>query len=126
TVSIENPQRMLNRQIKMVFGLRYQDADKVGMVTEKIEKMLKSHPDLDMKRTTFVVFNNFNHSSLDCLVYCFTKTTLWVPYLKIQQEVFVKIAEIVTECGADMAFPTTTVDLPSDVDVPEWVQKRVK
>lgn len=126
TISIENPQRMLNRQIKMTFGLRYQDFDKVGKVTEKIEAMLKSHPEIDLNRTTFVAFNNFGPSSLDCLVYCFTKTRVWVPYLKIQQEVFVKIAEIVKECGADMAFPTTTIDLPSDADVPEWVQRSIK
>ena len=115
TISIENPSRMLNRRIREVVGLRYQDASKVPEIVAEIEEMLKTHPDLDQTHATFVAMNHFGPHSLDCLIYCFTKTTQWVPYLKVQQAVFVKITEIVKKHGADIAFPTMTVDVPEEV-----------
>lgn len=111
-ISVENPSRMLNRRIREVVGIRYQDAGLLPTIVSEIEKMLREHPDLDPLQTTFVTFNHFGPSSLDCLVYCFTKTTQWIPYLKVQQDVFLKILEIVRKHGADVAFPTTTLDLP--------------
>ena len=114
SISIENPSRMSNRQIKDIVGLRYCDAGNLLEIISKIEEMLKKHPDLDHRQTIAVAFNKFGHSSLDCLIYCFTKTTQWVPYLKIQQDIFVKITEIVHQYGGDVAFPTTTIVLPED------------
>lgn len=115
TISIENPSRMTNRRIREVVGLRYSDASKVSLIVNEIEDMLKKHDDLDSNQTTFVALNSFGPSSLNCLVYCFTKTTLWIDYLKVQQDVFIKITEIVKKHGGDMAFPTTTLDFPEEM-----------
>lgn len=115
TLIITNPSRMSNRRIKAVFGLRYQDADKVPAISKAVEEMLKSHPEIDPNQTTFVAMTKFNDSTLDILVYTFTKTTVWVPFQKIQEEVFLKIAEIVKQHGADMAFPTRTLDISNEV-----------
>jgi len=114
-ISVENPSRMSNRQIKEVFGLRYQDASKLPLVVAEVEDMIKNHPDIDTQQTIFVAFNHFGPSSLDCQIYCFTKTTAWVPYLKVQQDVFTKIIAIVKKHGADIAFPTTTFDIPPEI-----------
>ena len=51
------------------------------------------------------------------LVYCFTETTVWKEWLDIQQDVFLKIGEIVQQEGADFAFPSTTL-YPSTVSDP--------
>ena len=56
-------------------------------------------------------FNKFNASSLDFFIYTFTKTTQWVKYHEIKQDVLLKVLEIVHEHGADVAFPTTTVKM---------------
>lgn len=111
TISVENPSRMTNRQIKDVLGLRYKDVSVLPELMNAIETMLKTHPDLDTSQTTFVQFNKLSDSSLDCQIYCFTKTTKWVPYLKIQQDVLLKILDLVKQYGAEVAFPTTTLEL---------------
>jgi len=108
-ISVENPSRMLNRRIYETIGLRYQDADKVGAVVGQVKEMLSQHPDLDMSRTLIVNFVAFGASSLDFFVYTFTKTTDWVTYHKIKQDVLLKILDIIHANGADVAFPTRTL-----------------
>ncbi|PCH55899.1 MAG: mechanosensitive ion channel protein MscS [Legionellales bacterium] len=110
-ISIENPSRMTNRQIKDIIGVRYKDASKLPVILAAIETMLREHPQLDTNQTTFVTFSRFGASSLDCQIYCFTKTTQWVEYLRIQQDVFLKILAIVQEHGGDAAFPTRTLEI---------------
>lgn len=117
TIVIVNPQRMTNRRIKSIVGVRYQDQDKIADITQAIEDMLAKHPDIDHRHTTFVRLVNFGPSSLDLLVYAFTKTTKWVPFQRIQQEVFLKIIDILNQYGAECAFPTTTLDLPDRFDI---------
>lgn len=111
TYAIENPSRMTNRRIKTTFGLRYCDADKVNDITADIENMLRDHPAIDTRQTIFVKLIEFAPSYLTHQIYCFTKTTQWVKFQAIQQDVFIKIIEIVTKHGAQMAFPTRTLDI---------------
>lgn len=111
-ISIENPSRMTNRRIREQFGLRYADMEKVKKINDEVEEMLKSHPDIDARQAIFVAFNQFGDSTLDCLVYCFTKATKLIEYSYVKQDIFIKIAAIVQKHGADMAFPTITLDLP--------------
>lgn len=109
-ITIVNPSRMTNRRIKAVVGLRYQDSDKVKHITPAIQAMLKQHPDIDDKMVCFVNLVEFASSSLDILIYCFTKTTDWVKFQQVQENVFLKIIDIVHQHDADMAFPTQTLD----------------
>ncbi|MBJ3590516.1 mechanosensitive ion channel family protein [Salmonella enterica subsp. enterica serovar Saintpaul] len=109
SISVENPGRMSNRRIKTVVGLRYEDADKIGAVVESVRQMLQAHPDIDQKQTLLVYFNAFADSSLNIMVYCFTKTTVWQEWLAVQQDVYLKIIAIVQSHGADFAFPSQTL-----------------
>ncbi|HCS3333205.1 mechanosensitive ion channel, partial [Klebsiella pneumoniae] len=56
-----------------------------------------------------VYFNQFADSSLNIMVYCFTKTTVWAEWLAAQQDVYLKIIDIVQSHGADFAFPSQTL-----------------
>ncbi|KJT26582.1 MscS family inner membrane protein YnaI, partial [Salmonella enterica subsp. enterica serovar Heidelberg str. SARA36] len=109
SISVENPGRMTNRRIKTVIGLRYEDADKIGLIVDAIRNMLQAHSDIDQKQTLLVYFNEFADSSLNIMVYCFTKTTVWQEWLAVQQDVYLKIIAIVQENGADFAFPSQTL-----------------
>ncbi|MFQ5451035.1 MAG: mechanosensitive ion channel family protein [Nitrospinaceae bacterium] len=111
TISVENPSRMLNRRIYETIGLRYEDASKLGTIIQKIKEMLKNHPEIDPHQTLIVNFNTFAPSSLDFFVYTFTKTTHWVRYHEIKQDVLLKILKIVEDEGAEVAFPTSTIQL---------------
>lgn len=114
TLVVENASRMSHRRIKTQFGLRYEDAKKVDKVLTDVEAMLRAHEEIDAEQTLIVKLIAFGESSLDILVYTFTKTTNWIKFQSVQQDVFLKILEIVEHNGAECAFPTRQVLLTSE------------
>ncbi len=110
TLSLENPSRMSNRRIKETIGIRYKDSDKMAAIVEDVKKMLQNHEEIDTSKTLIVNFLSYGSSSLDFFIYTFTKTTNWIRFHEIKQDVLLKIVEIVHSHGADFAFPTTTLD----------------
>lgn len=125
TIVINNPSRMSNRRIRTTIGVRYDDAKVVEPMLKKVESMLAQHPDIDQNQTTFVNLTEFGHSSLNFLVYTFTKTTDWVKFQQIQQDVFLKIIAIITDFGAECAFPTTTLEVPKGIVVTTQEEQEV-
>jgi MscS family membrane protein len=105
TIIIENPSRMTNRQIKETLALRYSDASKLPSLIEKLQSFLDEHPDLDHNCTTFIAFNHLTAYSLNCSVYCFTKTIEWVPYLRVQEALLLSLLEIVYSHDCEVATP---------------------
>ncbi|MDX1318575.1 MAG: mechanosensitive ion channel family protein [Oceanospirillum sp.] len=114
SIAVENPSRMRNRRIFETLGIRYQDGDKMREITEEVRYMLRSHPEIDTNQTLIVNFNQFSSSSLDFFVYCFTKTTDWVTYHQIKEDVLLKVMDIVLAKGAECAFPTSTIHLAQE------------
>lgn len=111
---VENPGRMYNRRIKKTIGVRYNDVNKVPEIVENIRKMLKTHKEIDQSQFLFVHFVDFGPYSLDINIYTFTKTTKWEKFRIIQQDVLLKVAKIIEDCGAEIAFPTNTVHLQQE------------
>ena len=109
-LALENPSRMTNRRIYETIGIRYKDASKMGQIVRDVHAMLQEHEEVDQDQTLIVNFNGYGKSSLDFFVYTFTKTTNWVKFHEIKQDVMLHIIRIVHEHQADFAFPTTTVD----------------
>ena len=116
TKPIENPGQMYNRRIKASISLRYEDIPRVAAITTKIRTLLTTHPAIDQEQVVLVHFNEWDASSVNVMVYCFTKTTVWNEWLDQQQEIFLQIAEIVRAAGADFAFPSTTLYAGSSGD----------
>ena len=110
-ISVENPSRMTNRRIYETVGIRYGDATKMAGIVADVKKMLQQHPEIDTNQTMIVNFNKFSPSSLDFFVYTFTRTTEWIKYHEIKQDVMLKIIEIIDSHGAECAFPTSTVHI---------------
>lgn len=114
SIAVENPSRMSHRRIKETIGLRYADAAKLGKVVSDVEAMLRQHPEIDTNETLMVNFDSFNASSLDFFIYTFTKTTDWVFYHQVKQDVLNKVVDIVLANGAEFAFPTRTLHLANN------------
>lgn len=112
SIAVQNPSRMSHRRIYETFGLRYDDAAQIATVVEQVKQMLLSHEDLDTSQTLIVNFNAFNESSLDFFVYTFTRTTNWIEYHRVKQDVLLKILSIIENAGAEVAFPTRTLHVP--------------
>jgi MscS family membrane protein len=116
-IALENPSRMSHRRIYETIGIRYDDASQMGEIVEAVKKMLLAHPEIDHSQTMIVNFNKFAASSLDFFVYTFTHTTNWVRYHEIKHDVLLKILDIITAQGAEVAFPTSTVHLPDSASL---------
>jgi MscS family membrane protein len=102
---------MTNRRIKETMGIRYDDADKIATIIEQVKTMLINHPEIDNEQTLIVNVNSFAASSIDFFIYTFTKTTDWIRFHEIKQDVLLKIVEIIELNDAEFAFPTSTLHL---------------
>ncbi|WP_297762828.1 mechanosensitive ion channel family protein [uncultured Alcanivorax sp.] len=117
TVVLENPSRMFNRRINEKIGIRYDDWQKMPGIVAQVKQMLIDHEELETdSRTLIVNFDSYGASHLEFFIYTFTKTTQWVRYHEIKQDVLMKIMAIVNEHGAEFAFPTRTLHLVSHND----------
>ena len=115
TIAVENPSRMSNRRIYETIGIRYADVAQMATIVDDIRAMLQQPEDIESDETLIVNFLAFNASSLDIMVYCFTKTTQWIPFHEVKQDVLLKISDIIEGYGAEVAFPTRTLHLPEGV-----------
>ena len=109
TIALENPSRMLNRRIYETIGLRYDDIGKVQSILDEVRQMLQEHPEIDAGKTLMVNLNAFGASSLDFFIYTFTRTTEWVAYHGVKEQVLIKVYEIIDKHDAEIAFPTQTL-----------------
>ncbi|MCZ6525312.1 MAG: mechanosensitive ion channel family protein [Gammaproteobacteria bacterium] len=110
-IAVENPSRMTNRRIYETIGVRYGDAGKIDNIVADVKTMLQEHPEIDANQTLIVNLNKFAPSSLDFFVYTFTKTTEWVRFHEIKQDVMLRIINIIEGHGAECAFPTSTLHI---------------
>ena len=130
--------RSIGRRIKMNISLTYQsDFDDIRQAIVDIRAMLKEHPGIanertsyqnsyrqaklvstedfkGVKRTTLVYMDEFADSSINILVYCFTRTVVWNEWLEIKEDVMFKIAEILKKNNLDFAYPTLTLHQAED------------
>ncbi|MBT8433915.1 MAG: mechanosensitive ion channel family protein [Gammaproteobacteria bacterium] len=117
SIIVENPSRMANRRINETIGLRYSDLTSMDKVVAEVEAMLRTHEEIDPDKTLMVNFNEFADSSVDFFIYCFTKTTQWVKFHQVKQDVMLRIGEIIEANNAEIAFPTSTIHIGEPVAI---------
>jgi len=109
--TVENHSLMPKRRIKFTLGVTYQSTvAQVERLVADIEAYLKGNPDIDQE-FMLVKFTEFNASSLDLFVYCFTVSTDWTKHLAVRQDVNLKIMKMVEDADMEIAYPTQTVHL---------------
>jgi MscS family membrane protein len=109
TIVVENPSRMTHRRIKETIGIRYDDIHVMDAIVADVKEMLLNHDEIDSTQVLIVNFNAFGPSSVDFLIYTFTKTTDWVYFQQVKQDVLLKTANIISQHHAEIAFPTRTL-----------------
>jgi MscS family membrane protein len=103
--SITNWSRMGKRRITYRLGITYGTTpEQIRQCVDRIRKMLESHPEVH-PQTIFVYFERFGESSLDIFLYFFTKTTKWQEFLGVQEDINLRIMDILDEMGISIAFP---------------------
>lgn len=110
--AVINFSEMIYRRIYWHIGVEYSTSiEQLRQIRDGIENHIIGHDDFvpAENASTFVRIDRFNDSSIDILVYCFTKTTKWGEWLKVKEELAYKIMEIVEEAGTGFAFPSTSL-----------------
>ena len=139
--------RTLGRRIKMSVGVKYDSRreDIKNAITE-IRVMLDKHSgiatkatryehstrkkshtaklvskdDLNgVKNTLLVYLDEFSDSSINILIYCFTKSVRWAEWLETKEDVMFQIMEILEKNSLEFAFPSLSLyheSEPQDMD----------
>lgn len=119
--AVTNFSRMTHRRIKWVVGVEYRTTvDQLKYIRDEIEAWLLQDDRFAKppEATLFVHVDSFNASSIDFLIYCFTKTTAWTEWLAIKEEFAHAVMAIIEAAGTSFAFPSRTIYLQQQ-DAPE-------
>lgn len=112
-----NFSRMTQRRIYWTIGVEYRsDASQIQAIVRDVSEFLQQHEGFETdpaKVSTFVFLDSFGDSSVNIMVYCFTKTTVWGEWLALKEELAYAIKRIVEGHGAGFAFPSTSVYVES-------------
>ncbi len=110
---ITNWSQMGKRRIKTRLGLTYGTSkDQMQNILKDLRDMLQKHPDIH-DDTIMIRFDEFADSSLSIFCYFFTKTTVWVRFLEVREDINFKVMEIVEKNGSSFAFPSQSIYVES-------------
>ena len=117
--AVINFSRMTHRRTYWIIGVRYDTTvAQLEEIRDKVLDYVLSHPEYahPPEVSTFMRVDSFGPSSIDFMLYCFTKTTNWGEWLGLKEELAFKIKTIVEEAGSDFAFPSQSLYLESGAE----------
>ena len=128
--------RILGRRIKMHIGVKYDSkSEDIKNAVAQIREMLDKHNGIATKNTKYshqneahhiaklvskddlegvknnllVYLDEFSDSSINILVYCFTKSVRWAEWLETKEDVMHQIMRILEKNNLEFAFPSFSV-----------------
>ncbi len=114
--SLTNFSAMTHRRIYWMIGVEYRTTiEQLRKIRDEIENYILQSEEFSKppEVPTFVRIDRFSDSSIDIMVYCFTKTTSWGEWLEIKERLAYKIKEIVEAAGTSFAFPSQSIYVES-------------
>jgi MscS family membrane protein len=118
---LTNFSQMTYRRISWIIGLEYRTSvQQLQTIRDRVLEYITTNDEFapPEKASTFMRVNAFGDSSIDFMLYCFTKTTTWGEWLRIKEDLALRIKQIVeNEAGAAFAFPSQSIyveQLPDD------------
>ena len=120
---------MTHRRIKWAIGVRYDTtSEQLREIRDKVLAYLAENPAFAAppEVATFMRVDAFGPSSIDFLLYCFTKTTNWGEWLERKEELAIFLKETVEAAGTEFAFPSTSVYLESGAEVFQPPQAQIQ
>jgi MscS family membrane protein len=119
-VNLAHRDRML---LRAVIGVRYETRpEQLRLLLARLREMLLDHPriDPDPARVRFI---GFGSSSLDVEVFAYAVTRDWTEFLGIQEDLLLRIMDIVERSGTAVAFPSQTVYFARDQGLAEEARR---
>ncbi len=114
--SVINYTRRYHRRIRWLIGLEYKTTiDQLRNIRNEINTIIENEKDFakNENATFYVRVDSFSDSSIDLLVQVFTVTNDWGEYLKVKENLAVKIIEIVEKNNSSFAFPSQSLYVES-------------
>jgi MscS family membrane protein len=108
-MQITNFSRRDSNLYHKTLGLRYEtSADQLRLVLARLRELLIRHPMVSMEpaRVRFVGYGDF---SLDVEIFAFVHTREWGEFLAVQEDLNLRIKDIVEGAGTGFAFPSQTL-----------------
>lgn len=93
--------------LKTVLQLRYETSpDQLRWVLAEVRKLLLAHPKItaEPSRARFI---GFGAHSLDVEIFAYVSTSDYNDYLAIQEDIYLRLSDIVARSGSSFAFPST-------------------
>jgi len=118
-INLENFGQRDKFWFRPVLGLRYEtQADQLRYVLAEIRRMFYEHPRVenDSARVRFV---RFGTSSLDLDVFAYVRASDFADFLAVQEDLLLRIMDIVKDGGTGFAFPSSTTYLTRDTGLDE-------
>jgi len=110
--SVTNYTRRHHRRIRWLIGLEYRTSiDQLKNIRKEINNLIEKDDNFakNQNASFYVRIDSFSDSSIDMLVQTFTVTNDWAEFLKIKENLAVKIIEIVENNEAGFAFPSQSL-----------------
>jgi len=114
--AVTNFTAMTHRRIYWKIGVEYRTSiEQLRDIRDRIEGYILESPEFASPEevATFVRIDSFNASSIDIMLYCFTRTTNWGEWLKIKEQLAYHIKQTVEDAGSGFAFPSQSVYIES-------------
>ncbi len=114
--AVTNFSSMTHRRIYWKIGVTYSTSiDQLRDIRDQIEAYILETSDFASPSdvATFVRIDSFNASSIDIMVYCFTRTTVWGEWLEIKERLAYQIKSVVEGAGSSFAFPSQSIYVES-------------
>ena len=114
TMNVEN----LSRRDKILFntklGLRYETSpDQLRYLLAQIRRLFYEHPKVETNGAR-IRFIGYDNGALTLEVFCYVLTRDGAEFLTIQEDLLLRIMDIIQASGTSLAFPTRTVHLGRD------------
>lgn len=127
---VTNFSAMTHRRIYWMIGVEYRTTvDQLRRIRDEIHDYILTTDDFmpPDQATTFVNIDSFNDSSIDIMIYCFTRTKNWGEWLGIKESFAYRVKDIVEGAGTGFAFPSQSVYVESlPGEAPERFQPPVQ
>ncbi len=121
--AVTNFSAMTARRIYWKIGVEYRTSvPQLRDIRDRIEAYILDNDAFEKPPLvpTFVRIDAFSDSSIDIMLYCFTRTTVWGEWLEIKEALAYRIKEIVEEAGSGFAFPSRSLYIETgSSDAPE-------
>ncbi len=114
--AVTNFSAMTHRRIYWKIGIEYRTTiDQLRDIRDRIENYIIDSAEFAPPEevATFVRIDSFNTSSIDMMLYCFTRTTDWGEWLEIKERLAYHIKQTVEQAGSGFAFPSQSVYVES-------------